>query len=136
MRRRPKRGGGFLVGMAAGMGAGVAAGMWLLRPHDEEIAVAPEDDRGMPASVPSTPPARRQTARAAQRAPSFLDQLQQRWDLALREGRKAAAARRAELERKLALDRKETTVNLIAASHIDAVSETMGEIGGRQGSEG
>ena len=47
----------------------------------------------------------------------------------------AAAARRAELERKLAVDRREVTVDLIAASRIDEVTEKMGEIGGTDDGE-
>ncbi len=134
MRRRQKRGGGFLLGMAAGVAAGVAGGMWLLRSQENDIEIIAEGDseRIGGASVPAPLAQSRTPVPRAPRPPSFVDQLQQRWQMAMREGRKAAAMRRAELERELARDRKDPAVDLIAASHIDDVSGKLGEIGGEQ----
>ena len=131
MRRRQKRRGGFLAGMIAGVAAGVAGGMWLLRSQGEEIEIVAGDERRITAPVSTAPPVRRPLTLAAQPPTSLMDQLQQRWELAVREGRKAAAARRLELERELARNRKEVTVDLIAASHIDEVSGRTGETGGQ-----
>jgi hypothetical protein len=132
MRRRQQRQGGFVVGLIAGVAAGVAGGLWLLRPQDDEIEIIADDG---PVAAPrlASPPAvapLRPPAPATSRGPSFMERLQQRWDLAMREGRKAAADRRTELERKLSGDRKEVAIDLVAVSRIDEVSETMAEIAG------
>lgn len=136
MHRGETRGGVFLLGLAAGVAAGVAGGLWLLRPQGEDVEIVVREDREAGSIAGRSPAVRRGASTApVQRPPSFLEQLQQRWDQAMREGHKAAAARRAELERKLAGDRKEVAVDLLTASRIDEVTEKLGEISGDKGPE-
>lgn len=136
MRRRAKRG-GFLLGVIAGVAAGVAGVTLLLRQPEDDIAVVARNGEGTaaPGGPPRAAPQRGAPAARGQLR-SLLDLLQRRWDRALAEGREAAAARRAELERKLAADRRQAhTVDLVAVSHIDEVSERMAELSGEKDAE-
>src|SRR5215208_5405422 len=127
VKRRRKKKGGFLLGTIVGVAPGVAGGTALLRraaATDDEIEVRVEGERVAETARAVAGTAQQAPAAARRRAQGGLDQLRERWQHAVSEGRRAARDRERELKAQYAAETKR--VPEFQAELLGAIEERTG----------